>query len=213
MGRSTGVCGGRGGSQHLHWRNFYTNGVLGSTIPIATGAALAEKYKESSSAAIAFLGDGALGEGVVYEAFNLASLWSAPILFVIENNHIAQTTPVALGLAGEMIPRLSAFGITAHELDTSDVQEVTSIAEELLAEVRRKKVPRGLILHTHRFGPHSKGDDTRPAELLSEIRRQRDPVKIQGARLDTSERARIAAEVDQEINQAFRQALADPPAK
>jgi len=99
MGRVSGVCGGRGGSQHLHWRNFYSNGILGSTLPLATGIALAEKMQGRQTVTTVFAGDGALGEGSVYEAFNFASLWGAPLLIVIENNHIAQTTPITLGLA------------------------------------------------------------------------------------------------------------------
>jgi TPP-dependent pyruvate/acetoin dehydrogenase alpha subunit len=124
MGRSTGVCGGRGGSQHLHWRNFYSNGIQGGILPIATGMALAEKYKHSGSITIAFLGDGTLGEGVIYETFNIASLWKAPILYVLENNHIAQTTGIELSLAGDILTRFSAFRIPSHQLDTSDILEI-----------------------------------------------------------------------------------------
>ncbi|HMJ24673.1 MAG TPA: thiamine pyrophosphate-dependent enzyme, partial [Pyrinomonadaceae bacterium] len=86
MGRRTGVCAGVGGSQHLHQKNFYSNGILGGIVPVATGMALAEKAKESDSIVIVFLGDGAFGEGVVYEAFNIAALWDLPILFVVELN-------------------------------------------------------------------------------------------------------------------------------
>jgi len=111
MGKSTGVCGGRGGSQHLHWRSFYSNGILGGTLPLATGMALAEKLLGTGGLAVVFLGDGALGEGVVYESFNFASLWGAPILYVLENNHIAQTTPTRLALAGTIPARFAAFGI------------------------------------------------------------------------------------------------------
>src|SRR5512139_1277806 len=96
MGKATGVCGGRGGSQHLHWENFYSNGILGGTVPQAVGMALAEKLKGSHSITVVFLGDGTLGEGVVYEALNMAALWNAPILFALENNGIAQTTPIEL---------------------------------------------------------------------------------------------------------------------
>ena len=110
MGKATGVCGGLGGSQHLHWKNFYSNGILGSTVPVAVGTALAEKAKGSKAITIAFLGDGALGEGVVYEGLNIASLWKAPILFILENNHIAQTTPIELAMAGEIPARFAAFG-------------------------------------------------------------------------------------------------------
>src|SRR4030067_533323 len=116
MGLTTGVCGGRGGSQHLPWRNFYSNGIQGGIVPRATGMALAEKYKCSGKVAVAFLGDGTLGEGVVYEALNMASLWGAPILYVLENNHIAQTTPVDLAVAGQIAGRFSAFGIPVTEL-------------------------------------------------------------------------------------------------
>ena len=155
MGKSTGVCGGRGGSQHLHWRNFYSNGVQGGTLPIATGMALAEKRLGHSSIVINFLGDGTLGEGTLYEALNLASLWGAPILYVLEDNHIAQTTPTRLALAGDMAARFTAFGIPVYELDTSDVMEIFATAGPLLAEVRQQTRPRALILPTQRLGPHA----------------------------------------------------------
>lgn len=83
MGRSTGVCGGRGGSQHVKWKDFYANGILGGTIPLAVGIAFAEKTKGNSSIVFAFMGDGTLGEGVVYESLNMAALWQLPVLFVL----------------------------------------------------------------------------------------------------------------------------------
>jgi len=210
MGRSTGVCGGRGGSQHLHWRNFYSNGILGGTLPIATGMALAEKYKQSGAVTIAFLGDGTLGEGVIYEAFNMASLWNAPILYVLENNHIAQTTGIELSMAGEIPGRFSAFGIPSVQLDTSDILEIIPVASSILAEVRRDILPHALILNTHRFGPHSKGDDTRGPNLVNQLRLEHDPLKIHGNRLTRKEITSIQAEVDEEINTAFDKALNDP---
>ena len=93
LGRQTGVCSGRGGSQHLCVRNFHSNGVQGGIIPVATGVALAEKLKRTGAVTVCFLGDGTLGEGVIYEAFNLASLWRLPILYVLEHNQYAQSTP------------------------------------------------------------------------------------------------------------------------
>ncbi|HVN54453.1 MAG TPA: thiamine pyrophosphate-dependent dehydrogenase E1 component subunit alpha [Anaerolineaceae bacterium] len=210
MGKASGVCGGRGGSQHIHWRNFYSNGVLGSTIPLAVGMALAEKRLGGGAIAVAFLGDGAMGEGIVYESLNFASLWKAPILFAVENNHIAQTTPTRLALAGEIAPRFTGFGIPVLELDSSDVLEIAPTAQRLLDEIRSEPAPRALILNTERFGPHSKGDDTRPEDLLARIRSQRDPLEILGARLDPALRAVINAEVATQISSAFQQALADP---
>jgi acetoin:2,6-dichlorophenolindophenol oxidoreductase subunit alpha len=213
MGRATGVCGGRGGSQHLHWRNFYSNGVQGGIMPVATGMALAEKRKGSGVVTVTFLGDGTLGEGVIYEAFNMASLWRVPILFVLENNHIAQTTPIELAVAGDIAARFTAFGIPTCELDSSDVLEILPAAEDLLVQVRRQSAPRALILHTCRFGPHSKGDDTRPAEVIERLRQERDPVQIQGRRLELSQRAVVEAEVEAVVARAYQQALADPLAE
>jgi TPP-dependent pyruvate/acetoin dehydrogenase alpha subunit len=210
MGKATGVCGGRGGSQHLHWRNFYSNGIQGGIIPIATGMALAEKFKHTGSAVITFLGDGTLGEGVVYEAFNMASLWKVPILYVLENNHIAQTTPVELAVAGDISDRFSAFGIPSYQIASSDVLEICPLAANLLAQVRQEQHPVALIIDTHRFGPHSKGDDTRDPVIVDLMRRDFDPIQIHGSRLDPEERRVIENNVDQEINAAFEQASHDP---
>ena len=209
-GRATGVCGGRGGSQHLHWRNFYSNGILGGIVPIATGMALAEKHKKSGAVTIAFIGDGTLGEGVIYEAFNMSSLWKAPILYVLENNHIAQTTRIELSLAGDISARFSAFGIPSHQLDTSDILKILPVTTELLSAVRREISPYALILNTHRFGPHSKGDDTRDPQLVDLLRQAYDPIQIHGSRLSTLEKNTIESEVDEEINTTFENALNDP---
>lgn len=210
MGKATGVCGGRGGSQHLHWRDFYSNGIQGGIVPIATGMALAEKRLASGAVAFAFLGDGTLGQGVVYEALNFASLWQLPVLYVLEDNQIAQTTPTELVLAGEMKARFDAFDIPVRELDTSDVVEISTVAEELLNQIRSRGGPRALILHTCRFGPHSKGDDTRDRERVAALQRQRDPLQIHGARLDPETRGAIEADLDAEVDAAFQQAMRAP---
>lgn len=209
MGKASGVSGGRGGSQHLHWRNFYSNGVQGGIAPVGTGMALAEKRKRSGAAVVTFLGDGTLGEGVLYESLNMAALWQAPILFVLENNYIAQTTPIEAAVAGSIAARFASFGIQTCELDTSDVLEILPAANTLL-KAARLSGPQALILHTCRFGPHSKGDDTRSAELIAEMRRTRDPMTIQGTRLDPAARLEIEREVTDQIRTAFQQAREDP---
>jgi TPP-dependent pyruvate/acetoin dehydrogenase alpha subunit len=210
MGRVTGVCGGRGGSQHLQWRNFYSNGVQGGTVPVATGMALAEKRLQRGTVTVTFMGDGTLGEGIVYESLNLASLWSVPILYVVENNRIAQTTPVELALAGSITKRFEAFGIPVDELDGSDVLEIYACAGKALEAVRAERRPRALLLHTCRFGPHSKGDDTRAIAEVEQMRLQRDPLRIHGARLDDAELMRIEEDVIAEVAAAFDLALQDP---
>lgn len=212
MGKPTGICGGRGGSQHLHWRNFYSNGVLGGTTPIAVGMALAEKFKKTNCVTILFIGDGTLGEGVLYESINMASLWSAPLLYVLENNRIAQTTPIELSLAGDISTRFSAFGINARQFDTSDVEIIRMAAGEAISQVRKDSIPQALILNTHRFGPHSKGDDTRPKDEMNEIRNTCDPIKILAEKLNRKEIIEIDQQVSQEVAAALHQALRDPSA-
>jgi TPP-dependent pyruvate/acetoin dehydrogenase alpha subunit len=214
MGRSTGVSGGRGGSQHLHWRNFYSNGVQGGIVPIATGMALAEKFKTSRAVVVTFMGDGTLGEGVIYEAFNLAALWQTPVLYVVENNYIAQTTSVEQAFAGfrpgAIASRFRSFSIPAVELDSSDVVEIATAARPLWESIRQGQGPQALILHTRRFGPHSKGDDTRSQAMVEQIRQERDPLRIHAARLNPQQRTRIEEQVNAEIQAAFSQALDDP---
>ncbi len=206
MGRATGVCGGRGGSQHLHWNNFFSNGIQGGMSPIAVGAALAEK--EAGGIACIFLGDGTLGQGVLYESLNMASLWNAPVLFVVEDNAIAQTTPGSLNLAGEVGVRAAAFGIRGFHHAGTDVEAILTLAAEAVDYVRSGR-PAWLHLETVRMGPHSKGDDTRPAE---EIERAHglDPLLLQRARVPEWEalEARAAALAEA----ALTQAMEDPPA-
>ena len=210
MGKATGVSGGRGGSQHLHWRNFFSNGIQGGITPLAVGAALAEVRKGTGAVITAFIGDGTLGEGILYESLNLASLWHAPVLWVLEDNAIAQTTPTVLAMAGSMAARFTAFAIPVIELDSSDVREIRSVAEALTSEMRSDNHPRALIIHTVRFGPHSKGDDTRPEADVAELRRTRDPLIILRSHLQVSEADAVDNDVTQETAAAFQQALADP---
>lgn len=210
MGKASGVCAGRGGSQHLQWHTFYSNGVQGGIVPIATGMALAEKCQNTGALVVCFLGDGTLGQGVIYESFNMASLWQAPILYVVENNRIAQTTPTAQALAGDIGTRFSAFDIPVSELDTSDVLEISGSAERIFAEIRSQRGPQALILHTYRFGPHSKGDDTRDPDVVAQLRENRDPLKIQAKRLSPEDQVAIETEVATQVTAAFRQAVDDP---
>ncbi len=209
LGRATGLVGGRGGSQHIHWHNFYSNGIQGGIAPVATGMALAEKVRATGKVTLVFIGDGTLGEGALYESLNIAALWKLPILFVLEDNHYAQTTPVEKGVTGSMSGRFAAFGIPVWERDTSDVLEIRSAADETVSTVRSGAGPASLILHTHRFSAHSKGDDPRSPEELARIRLF-DPLTVHGARLTAEECTRAESEIAAVINDAFFRADADP---
>lgn len=208
MGKPSGICGGVGGSQHLHWRSFYSSGVQGGTVAMAAGMALAEKFKGTPSVVVDFMGDGTLGEGIVYESLNMVSLWGAPLLIVLEHNHIAQTTPSQLAVAGDISRRFEAFDIPTAWLDTSDVFEVHAAAGEMIDAVRKAQKAQALIIETARLGTHSKGDDTRTPQELEQLWATRDPVAIQGERLSQERRAAIDQEVDAVVQAAFEGALA-----
>jgi TPP-dependent pyruvate/acetoin dehydrogenase alpha subunit len=209
MGKSTGLVGGRGGSQHIQWRNFYSNGIQGGIVPVATGMAMAEKARKTGQVVLAFIGDGTLGEGVLYESLNIAALWRLPILFVLEDNHFAQTTPVEKGVSGSMAGRFSSFNIPVIERDTTDVLEVRIAAEEAVRKVRSGEGPGCLIIHTYRFSAHSKGDDPRLPEEIARIRRY-DPLPLHGARLSARELSQTEDEVMLVVQNAFKRAESDP---
>lgn len=198
MGKPDGVCAGRGGSQHLHYKNFYSNGVQGGIVPVATGMALAEKIKSSQAVTVVFLGDGTLGEGVVYESFNIASLWKLPILFVIDNNEYAQTTPRHLHAAGVLSKRPEAFGIPTKEISSTDVCVILKAASEEIGFIRSECLPRCLLLHSVRLGPHSKGDDYRTKQELDEAK-NKDPLSILESKIDSSRKEKIRKEVSSKI--------------
>lgn len=204
MGRAQGVCRGWGGSQHLHRDGFYSNGIQGGIVANAVGAALAEKTKNSGAVTTVFLGDGTLGEGIVYEAMNLAALWALPVLFVIEHNGYAQSTPTALQLAGEVAARPRAFGIETHCLASNDTDAVYDAAAPLFAGLRDDGRPRCFVSFTYRLGPHSKGDDTRdPAEI--EAKRADDPVATYRRKVPEAVAARIDAANDQRLAEIVAQ--------
>jgi TPP-dependent pyruvate/acetoin dehydrogenase alpha subunit len=209
MGRQTGVCGGRGGSQHIQWRDFYANGILGGTMPLASGMAMAERG--TGHVVVAFLGDGALGEGAIYESLNMCALWSLPILVVLENNRYAQSTPIERNLAGSISGRFEAFGIPTADEDTTDVNRIYALAGSLLEQVRKQARPHALIIDTYRFGPHSKGDDTRDPDEIARFR-EHDPLKLAEQAMDAESLMAIRRDVSDEVDAAFDQAQADPPA-
>lgn len=183
MGLPSGICAGIGGSQHIHSMNLYTNGVLGGMPPVATGMAFAEKAKGTDAVTVVFLGDGAMAEGSVYEALNLAAIWKLRILFVVEHNCYAQTTHWSTQHAGDLANRANTFGVPVTDIDGNDILLVADTSAMLIEEIRSICEPKMLFLRTFRLGPHSKGDDLRdPGEL--EYHRLRSPLVRTRALLD-----------------------------
>jgi len=213
MGKQTGVCGGRGGSQHLCARGFFSNGIQGGILPCAAGLALAHKLQARGSISAVFMGDGTLGEGVVYETFNLASKWDLPLLIVLENNLYAQSTRQTQTLAGDIDARAAAFGIATRAADTWNPQKLLAEAEQAVALVRRESRPCFLRVDTYRLAAHSKGDDDRdPAEVAAY--RQRDALnRLQAAHpaFAAGALAEINAQIDAALAAAEQAPLAAMP--
>ncbi len=210
MGREGGVCGGIGGSQHLAYRGFHSNGVQGGMTAIGAGRALANKMRGEPGIVAVVVGDGTLGQGLLYESMNLASVWSAPLLVVVENNGIAQTTPTAWTIGGTIEGRARAFGLDFHRVDDSSAGYFAEV-EAVVAGMRQSGRPAMLVIDTKRLGPHSKGDDLRD-EAEMEFIRARDPLARTGDRLGAREADDIRLAAKEFIAEVCKTALASPPA-
>ncbi len=207
MGREGGVSGGRGGSQHLHAPGFISSGIQGQMVPVALGVALAKKLGGSDGLSVVFIGDGTLGQGALYESMNIASLWGVRLLIVLEDNGIAQTTPSAVAVAGDMLARAEAFGIDSARLDGADAVALEGELAALVFAMRASAAPVFRAIRTVRLGPHSKRDDERSAEEMDELR-TRDPlVRLAGSVADADA---VEEEVRAELDAAVAAAEASP---
>lgn len=168
MGRSTGICGGRGGSQHICSSGVYSNGIQGGMTPVGAGMALSQKLTHSGKIVVAFIGDGTLGEGALYETLNISSKWNLPLLIVLENNGYAQSTAQTQTLAGDICSRAAAFGISCYHDSTADPGALQNTMAEAVGSVRRGDGPAFIRIDTARLMAHSKGDDDRPKEELAQ---------------------------------------------
>lgn len=177
MSKQSGLCHGKGGSQHIHYRKFYTNGIQGGIVPNGLGMAYAEKFHNSDANTIVFLGDGTLGQGVVYETLNIAAIKSIPIMFVVEDNQYAMSSKRSEMIYGEIRERIAGFGIYTQEISSTDVDELSAFFCEGFRKLDNSRTPVCMIVHNYRMAAHSKGDDLRnPSEI--EKHRESDPIRV-----------------------------------
>lgn len=214
MGKATGYCGGLGGSMHIADLNLGilgANGIVGATMPLCTGAALAAKLKGTRQVAVAFFGDGAANQGVFHEAMNLASVWKLPVVFVCENNQYALTTSFRATTSIDRIAdRAAAYSMPGSRVDGNDATEVYFAIQEAVERARAGEGPTLVEAMTYRWGQHSMRanlKDPRPeAEMTDWL--GRDPVKRIEAELEErgilarGELDKVAAEVAAEIDTA-----------
>ena len=181
-GRSTGYSKGKGGSMHMFSKDagFYGgHGIVGAQVPIGAGIAFANKYKKNNQVCFTYFGEGAANQGQVYEAFNMASLWKLPVVFVIENNQYAMgTSIVRASSTEEMHARGLAFNIPGKAVNGMDVLDVEKEAAYAAEHCRSGKGPFILEMKTYRYRGHSMSDPAkyRTREEVQKVREEKDPI-------------------------------------
>jgi pyruvate dehydrogenase E1 component alpha subunit len=182
-GRKDGYSKGKGGSMHMFSREkgfFGGHGIVAAQVPIGTGLAFSHKYNETKNVCITYFGDGAANQGQVYEAYNIASLWKLPVIFVIENNKYGMGTSVNRSSAGDNLSdRGKAYGIKSEIVDGMDVIAVRDSAIRAMEYCRSGKGPYILEMKTYRYRGHSMSDPAkyRTRDEVDKIRKTSDPIE------------------------------------
>lgn len=215
LGKRAGYCKGKGGSMHIAdpaTGNLGANAIVGGGAALATGAAYAAKALGQARVAVCFFGEGALGQGVLYESMNLAQLWTLPVIYACENNLYNEYTHCSETTAGDMLARPAAFGLAAEAVDGQDVRAVHAAATSMVDRARRGDGPGFLLLNTYRFRGHHVGDIAReyyrPKVEEQRWMSERDPIALHAAALvadGAADRAmldRIEREVAAEMDAA-----------
>ena len=223
LGKEAGYCKGKGGSMHIAdpaTGNLGANAIVGGSAGIATGAAFAAKRLGNGRVCVCFFGEGALGQGVLYEVMNLAGLWKLPVIYVCENNMYNEYTHYSETTSGDILTRATGFGLPAETVDGQDVLAVNQAATRLVERARQGAGPAFLMANTYRFMGHHVGDVSREyyraKQEEQKWKSERDPIRLftewllaqkmtDGAGLE-----KIQGEVKAEIDRAVQFALAAP---
>ena len=223
LGKKAGYCKGKGGSMHIadpDTGNLGANAIVGGSAALATGAAFSSKYLRQHRVVVCFFGEGALGQGVLYESMNLAQLWTLPVIYLCENNLYNEYTHFSETTAGEIVARPAAFGIAAVSVDGQDVRAVYDAIAPLVDRARRGDGPAFVVADTYRFRGHHVGDVSRDYYRGKQEEQRwmsdRDPIAILGSHLVESGAAdraaldRMHAELTTQMDEAMRWAIDAP---
>jgi acetoin:2,6-dichlorophenolindophenol oxidoreductase subunit alpha len=223
LGKAAGYCKGKGGSMHIAdpaTGNLGANAIVGAGASIATGAAFSAKRTGKGQVAVCFFGEGALGQGLVYEVMNLAALWKLPVIYVCENNFYTEYTHFTETLAGDLVARGLAFGVPSEAIDGQDVRTVYAATIRLVERARQGQGPAFLVCNTYRYFGHHVGDINREyyrsKQEEQEWKTQRDPLKLFADWLlreklaEAATLAQVESEARAEIQIAVEFAIAAP---
>jgi len=223
LGKEDGYCRGKGGSMHIadpDTGNLGANAIVAGSAGIATGAAFSSKRLGNGRVTVCFFGEGALGQGVVYEVMNMAALWKLPVIYVCENNMYNEYTHVSEAAAGDILARGPAFGVHSESVDGQDVRAVYAVTKRLVERARSGDGPAFLMANTYRFMGHHVGDISREyyrsKQEEQKWKSERDPIKVATEAIlaqkiaDQAALDLIQAEVKAEIYKAVRFAIAAP---
>ena len=223
LGKEAGYCRGKGGSMHIadfENGNLGANAIVGGSAGIATGAAQSAKLRGTDQAVVCFFGEGALGQGLLYEVMNMASLWRLPVIYLCENNLYNEYTHYSETTAGDVVARSAPFGIPGEGVDGQDVLAVHACISRAVARARAGDGPSFVVASTYRFHGHHVGDVDRAyyrsKDEEADWKTNRDPITRLGARLvdggvaTPEELERIADEARQEVAQGVQFALDAP---
>jgi len=223
LGKEAGYCRGKGGSMHIAdpaTGNLGANAIVAGSVGIATGAALSAKRIGTDRVAVCFVGEGALGQGVLYEVMNIAQLWKLPVIYVCENNLYTEYTHYTETTAGDIVTRAAAFGLQSETVDGQDVRAVYDATRTLVDRARRGSGPAFLLCNTYRYHGHHVGDINREyyrsKSEEQHWKTERDPIKLLGdwlnheGLIDTDSIARISSEVESEMEAAVKFAMDAP---
>lgn len=221
LGKRTGVCKGKGGSMHLadfSVGSLGESGVVASAMPVAVGAGLSAKVRETDQVCLCFFGDGASSEGAFHESLNLAATWRLPVIFLCENNGYASSVPVSKLMAVEDVAcRAAGYGMPGEVVDGQDVVVVHEVVSQAVARARGGEGPSLVEAKTYRFMEHALGISLPKYRSEEEVARwtARDPIAIHRERLlgvgaAESELDAIADEVQSEVDDAVAFARESP---
>jgi acetoin:2,6-dichlorophenolindophenol oxidoreductase subunit alpha len=223
LGKAAGYCKGKGGSMHIadpDTGNLGANAIVGGSAGIATGAAYSSKALGTDRVAVCFFGEGALGQGLLYEVMNMAQLWKLPVIYVCENNLYCEYTHFSETVAGSITARATALGMEAATVDGQNVRAVYEEAQRLVQRARHGDGPAFLLCNTYRYKGHHVGDVNReyyrPKSEEQRWMSERDPIQtlqrwmIEERLAEQADFDRIHADVKDEIQKAVDFALAAP---